>query len=518
MQKMSIKFRTAAAGVLAAALLLAGCGDNGSGSETDSDSGAATQAESLTIGTLNVPTSLDPKDGGGSSMPFFQAAYDTLIMREPDGTLVPMLATEWSYNEDRTELTLTIIEGVSFDDRTPLDAEAVKANLIHFRDGNGQSASLAAAIESVDTPDATTVIINLSAPDPGLEWALSDAVGLIGNPSTLGADAITTDPDGTGPYTLNTSETAIGTRWVYDRRDDYWGEALPYSRIVISAFDDENAIVNGLKTGQINTALIQSTDQQMAAEQDPNLTLQPYQFDFFGLLLFDRDGVITPELADVRVRQAINYALDRQTLLDGIRQGQGTITSQVFGTDTDGYQEELDSYYDHDSERARELLQEAGLGDGFTLVLPAIPGVTSDASTTAIATQLAEAGITLEWENPDNPLSAIFTERQFSGMPMNLGQSTSAWNVAQTLVLPGTFNLFGTTTEETQELVTELQNSSGEEYSRIAAELNTYLVEQAWFAPIYRVTNELVTDPSVTAVAQEGMAVPSLYNYTPTGN
>lgn len=503
--------RVIVAGMLASALLLSGC----AGAAEDANKGEGGEADLLAIGTMTSPVSLDTKDAGGSAIPFFQATYDTLIKREADGTFSPMLATEWSYNDDQTELSLTLRDDVTFADGTAFDATAVKANLEHFRDGGGQSSSLAAAISDITVTDATHVTLVLSAPDPGLVFGLSDGAGMMANPSKLGDESLATEPDGTGPYTLNTSETAIGTTWVFDRKDDYWGDDLPFKRITMSVFDNENAMVNGLKTGQLNAALLQTADQQIAAEADSSLTITKQDFDFQGFLLFDRDGAVTPALADVRVRQAINYAIDRQTLLDQIRQGRGSITSQVFGTTTQGYDEALDTYYSYDPAKAKELLAEAGYADGLTLTMPAVPGITSDAMTTALTTQLAEAGITLVWESPDNPLTAIFREFKYSGMVMNMGQSSNDWLVIQTLVLPGTFNFFGTATEESQRLVTEIQTTPVDEAQSLDQEMNTYLVEQAWFAPFYRMTYEHVTDASVTVVPQDGMAVPSIYNYTP---
>ncbi len=135
-------------------------------------------------------------------------------------------------------------------------------------------------------------------------------------------------PDGTGPYRLDKTRTTVGTKWSYTRNADYWGTRLPYKSLTFSFFDNETAITNGLKTGQINAALLQTADQQIAIETDPKVTTQKQEFDFQGLLLFDRDGRITPALRDPRVRQALNYAVDRATMLDRIRQNRGRITSQ----------------------------------------------------------------------------------------------------------------------------------------------------------------------------------------------
>lgn len=506
------RIRAAVAGVITAGLLLAGCAGGGAG---NGSAGASGEAEQLAIGTMSNPTSLDPKDAGGGTIPFFQATYDTLIKRSADGSFTPMLATAWAYNDARTELSLTLRDGVTFTDGATFDGAAVKANVEHFKNGGGQSATQASQIASVEVTDATHVVIKLSAPDPSLEWSLSDALGLMATPNKLGSDDLKTAPVGTGPYTMNAAETAIGTTWVFDRRDDYWGDKLPFKRVVFSVFDNENAMVNGLKTGQLNSALLQTSDQQAAAKSDANLTSQDTSFDFQGILIFDRGGKLNPALADARVRQALNYAIDRDALVEGIRQGRGTATAQVFGTSTKGYDASLDTYYSYDPAKAKALLAEAGYASGLTVTLPNMPTISTDNIRTALTSQMAEAGITLEWAGSANPLQEIFRQFKFPGMVMNMGQSSNDWNYVQTYIQPGTFNFFGNSDPVLTEQAATLQTTTGAEYDAAATAINRRFVEQGWFVPFYRMTYALVSDKTVTVVPQDGMAVPSLYNYTP---
>jgi peptide/nickel transport system substrate-binding protein len=367
--------------------------------------------------------------------------------------------------------------------------------------------------------DETHVALTLPQPDPGLIFALSDSAGLMANPAKFDTEeALVTTPDGTGPYVLNTEETAIGTTWSYDRREDYWGEEPDFSTLTISVFDNENAMVNGLKTGQLDSALLQVADQQLAAEQDANLTLQDVFFDFQGVLLFDRDGVVTPALADPKVRQALNYAIDRETMLQVVRDGRGEITSQVWGVDTLGYDESLDDYYAHDPEKAEELLAEAGYPDGLELVLPRVTTIVTDNIATSLQTDLAAAGITLTWADVDTATAVqqIYVDKEFSGMVMNMGQPADDWFMYSSLVAPGTFNFFGTTDDTVQALATEARTLPAEESAEVYSELNRHIVEDAWFLPFYRMTYKLVTVAGIEAQTQSGMAVPSIYNYSLT--
>ncbi|WP_017571448.1 ABC transporter substrate-binding protein [Nocardiopsis halotolerans] len=504
-RKTRVNAGVAAAG--AVALMLTGCGGSGDGPEPST----------LAIATMTLPQSLDPAEAMGSALPHFQAVYDTLVKREPDGTYAPMLATEWSYDDTLTELSITLRDDVLFDDGTPFDGAAVRANLERFRDAGGGQAQTMAGLEKVEVVDDTHVVLHLEQPNPAMLYHLSDAAGLMANPASFDGDALATDPDGTGPYELDAERTAVGTTWAYSRTDDYWGEEPPYDEVTISVFDNETAIVNGLRTGQVNAALVQTVDQQEVVESEPGLVTTPQLIDYQGIILFDRDGAMVPALGEPEVRRAINHAIDRETMLEQLRGGQGEVTNQIFGPESDAHVPELDTHYEYDPERARELLAEAGYPDGFEMTLPRIQAISSDAMATSIRSDLEAVGIDLTWDDLDqaNALSSIFTDRAYPGMVMNNAQAAEEWVTVVELVLPGTFNLLGTTDDTVEETVARIRTAPGDEGAQAAQELNRHLVEQAWFVPFYRMRYLHVSDGTVDIQPQSGMAVPSLYNYAP---
>lgn len=504
---MSRTTRNAAvAACVAASLTVAGCSGG-------SEAGGA-GSERLNIATMTFPQSLDPAVATGSALPYFQAMYDTLIKREPDGRLSPMLATKWTYNSDRTELILALRKGVKFADGTAFDATAVKANLERFQKGGGADAKQLVDLDKVEVVDPAHVKLELEQPNPAMEFYLSNAPGLMANPEQFTrGDRLKTTPDGTGPYRLDKAATTVGTKWSFRRNPDYWGEQLPYKNLTISFFDNETAIVNGLRTGQTNAALLQTADQQVAIEADPRVTTWKQEFDFQGLLLFDRNGKITPALRDARVRQALNHAIDRKTMLDKLRQGRGKTTGQVFGPETQAYDKELDAYYAHDPAKAKSLLKQAGYAKGFTLKLPRVPAITNDALASSLASDFKAIGVKVDWDELDGSaaLRKVFNDRAYSAMVMNMGQSTSDWAAANELVSPGTFNMFGTTDATTRKLLPKIQAGAG----RAAEQLNEHLVKKGWFVPFYRMSYLHVSDGTVKITPQSGMAVPSIYNYAP---
>ncbi|MFF1921216.1 ABC transporter substrate-binding protein [Streptomyces sp. NPDC058221] len=501
------------AACVAASLALAGCGGTDAGAR-------GTGSSTLNIATMTLPQSLDPAVATGSALPFFQPVYDTLIKREPDGAFSPMLATRWTYNADRTELALTLRKGVRFADGSAFDGATVKANVERFKKAGGADAKWLGDLESVEVADAGHVTLKLKQPNPAMEFYLSDAPGLMANPKQFAkGDTLKTTPDGTGPYRLDKTRTTVGTKWSYRRNPKYWGKELPYKNITISFFDNETAIANGLRTKQVDAALLQSADQQVAIESDPGVTTQKQEIDFQGLLLFDRGGKVTPALRDPRVRQALNYAVDRGTMLDRIRQGRGETTAQIFGPETQAYDKKLDSYYSHDPVKAKALLKESGYADGFTLKLPRIPAIVNDALAASLQSDFKAIGVTLVWDTLDaaTAVQKVFTDRRYSGMVMNMGQPPSDWAAANDLVAPGAFNMFGTTDAETQKLLPRIQTGSGAEAKTAAHELNEHLVQEGWFVPFYRMSYLHVSDGTVKITPQSGMAVPSIYNYAPAG-
>ncbi len=509
MKTYATRLRVSAASATAALLVLAGCGAGGGES--------ATGADELDIATMTSAQALDPADAFGSAMPYFQAVYDTLIKRAPDGELQPMLATRWSYDKSRTHLSLTLRTGVRFSDKAVFDATAVKANLEHFKTGGGGGAKYLSALKAVRVVDASHVVLDLSEPDPALLFYLSDAAGLMASPARLKDGSLKTAPVGTGPYTLDKTRTALGNKYVFARKEDYWGTKLPFKTLTISVFDNETAIVNGLRTGQIDSALLEDANQQAALASDTRLKKTDESFDFQGLLLFDRDGVRTPALREPKVRQAINYALDRKTMLDKIRLNRGEVTDQVFGPGTKGYDKSLDGYYPHDPAKAKKLMAQAGYAKGFTLKLPRVSALVNDALASSISTDLKAVGITVVWDQlaGNSAVQRIYRDRAYSGMVMNVGQSSIDWVTAQDLVTPGTFNMFGTTDPTVKRLLGTMQTGTAAQAAAASRELNRHLVQEGWFAPFYRMTYALVSGPGVKVVPQSGMSVPSLYNYSP---
>lgn len=495
---------------LASALTLSGCAA-GAGAEDDDDGGGGT----LTLGAVSSPTTLDPSGSKwGSSAPFYQAVFDTLLLATPEGTIEPWLATDWSYNEDNTELTLSIRDDVSFTDGSQLTADVVVQNLERFRDGTSPNAGDLNNVVSIEASDDTTVVLGLAAPDPALLNYLTRDAGLVGSAENFDNPSIATEPIGSGPYVLDTNATVTGTSYVYEANPDYWhSDVQHYGAVTINVFTDPTSALNAIKAGDANGMKVASNDYRAEVE-GAGWTVHEHQLEFQGVLLFDRGGDMAPELADVRVRQAVNHAFDKEALLSALQSDHGTTTTQVFPETSPGFDPALDERYPYDPEKAQELLAEAGYPDGFTLSMPST-SLVAPATWTLLTQQFADVGITVELTDPGNNFLSEMLAPKYPAALMILEQN-SDWQLIQFMISPtAPFNPFGFQDPQVDEYLEEIQTGDDDERAASARELNEYIVEQAWFAPWFRLQGVFATDANTTAELLPTNSYPALYDIVP---
>jgi peptide/nickel transport system substrate-binding protein len=509
------RFVAAIAATAIAAIALSGCAGSASGGSTTA---TASSDGTLTIGTIVASTTFAANNAPwANEAPYMQAVYDSLLRADPDGTIQPWLATEWSYNDDNTVLTMTLRDDVTFTDGTKFDASAAAANLLRFRDGTSPQKAYLGTLADAKAIDETTLELTLSAPNPALLSFLTQNPGLQQSPASFGAADEQTNPVGTGPYLLDSDATVVGSTYVFTKNPDYWApDEQHYAKVVMNVYTTPTAILNAIKGGQINGAPL--TDNSLISQIEASgFTANGQQLNFFGLLLFDRNGAIAPALADVRVRQAINYAFDRDALLEAVGQGYGDVTSSIFSPDGDGFTEDADTYYSYDPEKAKDLLADAGYGEGdITLTMPVASAFTP--ATYALTKQyLGDIGITVEEVSvaPTSFLADLLAAK-YASTVMQLKAAPSTWETLTLDLLPTAgWNPFDTEDATIADLATTIQSGSEDEAAAAAKELNEYVVEQAWFAPWYRPQQTYATDAKTSVQTQVGNAYPYLWNFVP---
>ncbi|MFT4229358.1 MAG: ABC transporter substrate-binding protein [Microbacterium sp.] len=503
-----MKFRrTLVATAVAAALLLTGCSGGGT------SNGSVAASTTLTLAQEIEPQSFDPAFAFEGDMPqYYQPVYDSLIRRMPDGEYVPMLATSWEYSDDNLVLSLELRDDVTFTDGAAFDAEAAKANLEHFKNGGGAQAFWLTRMESVEVTGDHSIAIHLTEPEPALINYLSGAAGYMGSPAELGTDAMKTMPVGTGPYTLDASATSVGSQYTYIKNEDYWDPSLQhYDKIVIKVIGDVTARVNALISGQVDAARVDP--KSMTQVEGAGLVPHLQDLDYFGITLLDRAGQLSPALGDVRIRQAINYAIDKETILEQIYLDAGTPTAQIFSTDSTAYEKELDDAYPYDPEKAKALVQESGIKDpSFSLALlstvdPALKAVLKE--------QLAAVGITVDITELAPADAWDIVSGDYSSFVYSLNAPSTWVAVNQYLSPNSATNALHYEDPKVNELAHEIQFGDEDTAAAKAKELNEYIVDQAWFAPWFRAAIPYYANKKVDVELQIEQGMPSIWNYQP---
>jgi peptide/nickel transport system substrate-binding protein len=438
--------------------------------------------------------------------------YDTLLVKTPDGEIEPNMATEWSYNDDATVLTLTLRDDITFTDGEPFDAEAVKANLEYLKNGTGQNSYMAASIEEFEIISDTEIALHLSEPDPGLVEYLSVVGGAMASPKSFGEGDPATTAVGSGPYEL--VKATAGSEYTYDRNEDYWNpDAFPFDEIVIKTILDPTARLNALKSGQADVGTLLATNVA-EAESTGGLHVERHSVDWQGLIIGDRGGEKVEALGDVRVRQALNYAFDKQSILDNLSRGEGEITAQTFNTKSQAFLEELDGEYPYDIEKAKELMKEAGYEDGFSVTMPDFAAQPQIAP--IIEQQLAPLNIDITFEKVAADATApALLSGDFPMYWFSLG-SQGAWQDLRKFAwAESPWNTGHSADPDAEALLDTAQFAVGEEQDAALQEVNRYVVEQAWMAPWYRANAMLAVRDGIDAAPQAGNIVPWIRNFAP---
>ena len=195
----TVKRITAVASAAVLTIGLAACSGAGGGDDTP----VTTEPRVLRVGTSAALTSLDPARSAAPGVAFLTPVYESLILRDPEGLLQPGLATEWTLNDDATELELTLREGVEFHDGAPFDAAAVKANLDAAPDRGGQITTQLSVLQSVEVVGDYEVKLTMTRSASDLLGVLASEAGMMISPEALGSEDLATTPVGTGPFTVD---------------------------------------------------------------------------------------------------------------------------------------------------------------------------------------------------------------------------------------------------------------------------------------------------------------------------
>lgn len=379
-------------------------------STTSTAAEASTQTD-VVIGLQLEPPTLDLTSNPAAAIPqaLLYNVYETLVKLEADGSITGLLAEDWEISEDGLTYTFSLREGVTFHNGEPFDAEDVVFSLdnVLTKDPAHPFATTLAPISEVTAVDPATVEITLGEVSANLLFFLTQGQGVILEESAIAT--IGSEPVGTGPFRFGS--WTVGDSIVIERNDEYWGEPALLETVTFRYINDPNALNNAMLAGDLDI---------LAGVSAPELLTSFETDDRFEVLQGLTNGEVTlalngrnAPLDDVRVRQAITHAIDRQAVVDLAYAGYGTVIG-TFSTPLDPWYRDLTEVYPYDPERARELLAEAGVEDvTLKLVLP--PVSYAGRSGEIIASQLSEVGINVDIENVEWGvwLEDVFTNHDY---------------------------------------------------------------------------------------------------------
>jgi peptide/nickel transport system substrate-binding protein len=352
--------------------------------DDEDDDEVTTTGGTLIVGTETDIETFDPAHAGAlATTRVYRNVYQGLVKYNP-GTveLIPDLATEvptvenGGISEDGRVYTFKLREGVTFHDGTPFNAEAVQFSYrrlydpdFEYYDETNQAGFFLTGLESVEVVDEYTVSFTLAEANSAFMENANIYAGVIVSPEairTYGADQLGDNPAGTGPFRL--VEWDRGTRVVLERNPDYWGDPPALDQLIFRPIPEPTGRVSALLAGEVDMIVVVPPDGVDQIEGNPDLIYEDGPgLHYWFLVLNTEEG----PFSDVRVRQAANYAVDKEGLANDILRGTVAPATQPLPAAHWAYNPDVTGY-PYDPDRARELLTEAGYEDGFeaNMIIP----------------------------------------------------------------------------------------------------------------------------------------------------
>ncbi len=433
---------------------------------------AAAQQTEVRIGVALEPPILDPTAGAAEAIDIvvYQNVFEGLTRVDQNGAVQPGLATDWTISEDGLTYTFTLAGGVTFHDGSTFDADDVKFTFERILGPDSVNAhkEFYEPIESVTVIDPLTVELKLSRQIGNLLFDLGRGDAVIVAPES--ADNNANEPIGTGPFAF--VQWDRGSRVILERYEPYWGEAPALSRATYLFIDDTAAMTSALLAGNIDGTNNFGQEALAVFEGNPQFTVLVGSTE--GETILATNNQKAP-FDDLKIRQAMAHALDREAIIEGATYGYGTPIGSHFAPHHPSYVD-LTGTYPYDPDTARALLAEAGYPDGFSATLKLPPLAYARLSGQIIASQFAEVGIRLELINVEFAqwLEDVYSNKDYDLTIISHVEPFDVGNYAN----PDYY--FGYDNPEFQALVDELNGTTDDAQRReLAVEVQEILARDA---------------------------------------
>ena len=389
-RRRAVRRSLAIAAVLAVSLLAAACGSATGNTATSGSSASASNS-----GTVNweweLPTSWDPVTStAGWDVHVLGLVYASITSLDAHGNVVPGLASGWKYAKNGQSVTFTLRPGLKFSDGTPLNAQAVQANIERGqKQSNSTIASELAVISSVVVNSPTSFTLKLSQVDYQVPYLLAGKDGMMVSPAAFRKNpgSLPTHPVGAGPFKLTSYVPDSHANLV--RNPGYWDASqIHLANFTVQSITQPEQILAALESGQVNVAYI--AGNQVAAAKAAGFKIAVIPSEVVNELDIQ---TTTAPFNKPAVVQAINYAINRQAILQVQASGYGAISYQPFPKGFVGYNPKLANLYPYSPSKAKQLLAQAGYPHGIKITLDTVS--IDDSLAEQLQSQLKSAGITV---------------------------------------------------------------------------------------------------------------------------
>ena len=433
---------------------------------------ALAQPTEIRIGVALEPPALDPTAGAAEAIDVvvYQNVFEGLVRIDQTGAVQPGLAESWTISEDGLTYRFALHEGVTFHDGTSFDAEDVKFTFDRLlaEDSVNAQKALYAPISSVTVVDPATVEFTLSRPDGLFLFNMGRGDAVIVAPESAANNGA--EPIGTGPFAF--VQWDRGSRVVLEQYGAYWGEKPALTKATYLFIGDTATMTNALLAGDVDGTNNFAPEAIAVFENNPQYKVLVGSTE--GETILSTNNSKAP-FDDLKVRQAMAHALDRQEIIEGATYGYGVPIGTHFAPHHPYYLD-LTATYPHDVETAKALLAEAGYPDGFSATLKLPPVAYARLSGQIIASQFAEAGIKLELINMEwaQWLEDVFANKDFD---LTIISHVEPFDIG---IYANPDYYFGYDNAEVQSLNETLNATTDEaERKRLAQDIQTIIAQDA---------------------------------------
>jgi peptide/nickel transport system substrate-binding protein len=466
-------------------------------------------------GTLRVGVGAEPANMDGQILAQPQRDvmwlfFDRLIELDPNDQPQPMLATSWELSSDGRQMKVNVRHDVQLHSGRELTSDDIKWSLDRTHDptsGNGTLVSSTTLLQDIETPDKYTLILNLAQPWPGF-FDVLETINIIDAQSPF-----KDRPVGTGPFSF--VEYTPGDHLRLARNQQYWQQGKPYfDEMLVKFFKDQQAMVAQLEGGAIDVVDSPPTPDAVRLQGDTNYQVLSNQYT--GTYVMIAANVRKPPLDNKVVRQALNYAMDRDRFLSTAYSGFGDARMQIWPRTSPWYDPGTAHMYDFNLDQTRKLLEQAGVPDLETELT-----WRTNASESALVAQiyqadLARIGVKLDLKPLD---AAVWNDYAISGQfgGLSIANANGA-NLSMNAAAVGTWvspdnGITGFRSDAWSDLAKRvLSETDPAKQKAIAVELDQFLLDESWMMPLVSLPPKIIARRNVQGLSFNQHETATYYN------